>query len=271
MGLLISGCGAAERMQGQCTGDLSAVCKFFIGSRDEEQDAVIDGLTKEIARLDGAIKDNRIDIALLQSALNTTNMQLAITMAVADNNTLQLNSLATTLNAQIVSLQNEIVALTQADVITDTLLTSITNDIVVLQGQVSSINTTLTLNNTQIVSLQNSLTVNVNNLQTQIDSLQTTTNDDIVNIYTIINGVNDVAAIVDPCGDSPGWDEVLLRLADGSIVASFSDNASGLNTRFTVIPHNSSQVYSTTDGTSCGFKVMNDGLICWGAAYAICL
>jgi hypothetical protein len=69
-------------------------------------------------------------------------------------------------------------------------------------------------------------------------------------------------AVIDPCGLYPGKiNEVLLVLANGHILASFSDNASGLNTRFGLLtPGN----YVTSDGTLCYFtidadyKVIND-------------
>lgn len=59
--------------------------------------------------------------------------------------------------------------------------------------------------------------------------------------------------VIDPCGDAPGVvDEVLLQLSDGRILASFSQNASGLNTRFSIIGVGS---YVTTDGSACHFSV----------------
>lgn len=71
-----------------------------------------------------------------------------------------------------------------------------------------------------------------------------------------------IVGIVDPCGDAPGiHDEVFLRLADNSLLASFSDNASGTNTRFVVIPAGN---YQTTDGDNCtftidsGFNIVNE-------------
>lgn len=58
--------------------------------------------------------------------------------------------------------------------------------------------------------------------------------------------------IIDPCGDTPTiYDEVLLRLADGSVLASFSDNANGQNTRFSLLKPGS---FMTTDGSGCYFS-----------------
>jgi hypothetical protein len=70
-----------------------------------------------------------------------------------------------------------------------------------------------------------------------------------------------VTEIIDPCGNhSTRIDEVLLRLANGSIIASFSDNVSGLNTRFAII---GAGTYGTTDGTGCIFTVSNTGVVTW--------
>lgn len=63
-----------------------------------------------------------------------------------------------------------------------------------------------------------------------------------------------VAEIIDPCGPQHpnGYDEVILKLDNGQYLASFSDNANGLNTRFGVLPPGT---YGTTDGTNCTFTL----------------
>lgn len=59
--------------------------------------------------------------------------------------------------------------------------------------------------------------------------------------------------LVDPCGDTPGvFDEVFLRMYSGILLASFSDNSGGKNTRLSVIIPGS---YVTTDGSNCHFQV----------------
>jgi hypothetical protein len=64
-------------------------------------------------------------------------------------------------------------------------------------------------------------------------------------------------AILNPCGDAPSiYDEVFLKLADGTILASFSDTASGQNTRFSVLTPGT---YTTTDGNHCTFTVDGSG------------
>ena len=64
-------------------------------------------------------------------------------------------------------------------------------------------------------------------------------------------------AIVDPCGATDGIvNEVFFRLANGLLVASYSENSSGTNTRFAIIPPGN---YQTTDtnkpGKRCRFSV----------------
>lgn len=59
--------------------------------------------------------------------------------------------------------------------------------------------------------------------------------------------------ILDPCGDDASiTDEVLVRLTDGRLLASFSENANGKNTRFSLLGASS---YITTDGSQCYFSV----------------
>ena len=65
-----------------------------------------------------------------------------------------------------------------------------------------------------------------------------------------------VVAIIDPCGDASGIiDEVLLRLANGQVLTSLSDNANGTNTRLGVLGDGS---FVTTDGSNCAFTLSTD-------------
>lgn len=58
-----------------------------------------------------------------------------------------------------------------------------------------------------------------------------------------------VTGLIDPCGKQGQFDEVLLRLANGSLLAHY---ASGSNQFLVVIgPGN----YKTTDGTNCFFSI----------------
>lgn len=66
-------------------------------------------------------------------------------------------------------------------------------------------------------------------------------------------------ALIDPCGYTAGhYNEVFIKFSNGTILASFSDNANGQNTRFSVLVPGS---YITTDGTGCKFTVDSSGNI----------
>lgn len=67
--------------------------------------------------------------------------------------------------------------------------------------------------------------------------------------------------IIDPCNDAPGiYDEVLLRTQSGKLLASFSDNVNGYNTRLSEITQGN---YMTTDGSNCHFSVDSLGNVSW--------
>lgn len=63
--------------------------------------------------------------------------------------------------------------------------------------------------------------------------------------------------LLNPCGDaSEVYDEILVRLYDGTILASFSDKENGQNTRFSIVGPGS---YKTTDGDACYFTIDASG------------
>ena len=60
-----------------------------------------------------------------------------------------------------------------------------------------------------------------------------------------------------PCGvASSPYKEVLLVLSDGEVLASYSDSASGANTRLALLPDGS---YVDTDASSCQFSLATNG------------
>ena len=66
-----------------------------------------------------------------------------------------------------------------------------------------------------------------------------------------------VTEVIDPCGKQASFDEVLLRMSNGQLLAHF---ASGNNQFLTTIGVGS---YTTTDGTNCYFTVNNDMSVSW--------
>lgn len=65
-----------------------------------------------------------------------------------------------------------------------------------------------------------------------------------------------VVDILNPCGTNGSFDEVFLRLQNGIVLASFSDNSNGNNTRLSLLRTGS---YGTTDGYSCSFSIVING------------
>jgi hypothetical protein len=66
-----------------------------------------------------------------------------------------------------------------------------------------------------------------------------------------------IVGFVDPCGPQSTYDELLIQLANGHLVAHFSRG----NRQFltSIGPGH----YVTTDGTGCKFTVQNDMTITW--------
>ncbi len=61
---------------------------------------------------------------------------------------------------------------------------------------------------------------------------------------------------IQPCGSGPGFREVLLRLSNGQVLASLSNNAQGDMTRLAFLPDGN---YMTTDSMSCRFSLSSSG------------
>lgn len=66
------------------------------------------------------------------------------------------------------------------------------------------------------------------------------------------NGKDAVIEVIDPCGDGPNYDEVVLRLADRSLIAYFQNGTQRFLVKLTP------GTYVTTDAQQCTFQVDND-------------
>ncbi len=124
-------------------------------------------------------------------------------------------------------------------------LSALESNMISLKGQVALLELLINSTEGDVTTLQTLSTT----LQTQIDDL-------LIDI-AVLQGYNNIVSIVDPCGNHPSKiDEVFLKLSTGHIVASFSDTAAGLNTRFSLLTDGA---FSTTDGTGCTFTVSGGG------------
>lgn len=72
-----------------------------------------------------------------------------------------------------------------------------------------------------------------------------------------LDGRDAIVEIIDPCGPSLGYDEIILRLGNGSLVAYFQN---GVN-EFLIDLHPGE--YVTTDGQACHFTVDYDLNVLW--------
>jgi hypothetical protein len=122
----------------------------------------------------------------------------------------------------------------------------------------------INVNETSIQSGNASLNNIVMDLQTQINSLtsqQSINNDDIILLQNAISDLEDATAqgiveVIDPCGDNPNqFDEVIIKLADGSHIAYFE---SGGKRFLTTLGEGS---FRTTDKQKCNFSIVNGELI----------
>lgn len=97
-------------------------------------------------------------------------------------------------------------------------------------------------------------------LQAQVAMLQFQQATALIQLAALQGAVSaaDVIGTYNPCGVQSPLDEVFLKLSNGRYLASFSDTASGLNTRFVILPDGN---FSTTDGFKCKFSVSGNGTV----------
>jgi hypothetical protein len=96
-------------------------------------------------------------------------------------------------------------------------------------------------------------TTTTENIEARIEDLEDDTTS-LLSTMLEIRGYS-ITKIIDPCGDSAGFDEVILKTGAGKLIAYFENGASRY---LSVIPTGS---YRTTDGTNCLFEVTSGGLV----------
>lgn len=115
----------------------------------------------------------------------------------------------------------------------------------------------LTLQSQELATMQNDSLA----LQTEIDSLvydisvnELAFNNSLTSLANSVMSLNTtmqhaVTQIIDPCGDSAGFDEVVLKTTAGEYLAYFQSEGKRFLSKLT------NGNYVTTDGTSCHFTV----------------
>ena len=155
-------------------------------------------------------------------------------------------------------------------------------DITNLEKELESLKTTLDMTIKDVQSMQAQVTLNqaminvllsnpdidysdmINALQEQIDALnqQVSYQQTVINNFQVqLNNLasnDDVFEIYDPCGTSPGFNEVLLKTQSGKYIAYFE--STGKSDRYLTVLQPGYN-YQTTDGTKCLFSLDNDGNI----------
>ena len=99
-------------------------------------------------------------------------------------------------------------------------------------------------------------------IQQTVTAMQVQQNAILITLATL-QGYTNIVSIYNPCGVQNAYDEVLLKLSNGTYLASFSQNGSALTTRFVVL---SDGDYVTTDGAgnlsnNCHFTISNNGTV----------
>jgi chaperonin cofactor prefoldin len=239
--------------------------------RTEHNEDGISDLQRRVLILEGQVSSATNQLAVLGSALSAQGANL----------TAQIN----TINLALTALSNSGSA-TQAQLnALSAQLAQAINDASVLEGRVSAVEGDTTLLGVSVNGLQSDLastnaliaslvaqgTAAYNQIQSQIAALQSSSSAVNANVtvlqstinsalvqLAVLQGYNNIVAIVDPCGPQGSYNEVFLKLSSGKFLASFSDNASGQNTRFAVLTDGT---FQTTDGTHCSFTVSGSGTV----------
>lgn len=245
----------------------------------------IDEINKKNNEQGDDIYDLKRRVALLESQMSSSKAQLDALDTTVSNNQANINSQIADINSQVSAIEAAGEATqAQVDALQDALAAAlfdaaalssrvgtIEGDTAALQLQSIQLSTDLqdlsdyvdqqvALGHVAFNYLNNKANVvnsTLNSLQSQVGLLQNNMNAALVQLATL-QGYTNIVSIKDPCGKQGSYDEVFLKLSTGKYLSSFSDNANGLNTRFTVLTDGS---FRTTDATNCNFTVSGGGTV----------
>ena len=127
-----------------------------------------------------------------------------------------------------------------------------------LTARLAALNSQVARNIASIINLSSTVAASgaeQDALNAQVDSLQSETN--LLQTQVAMLLLQDsIVSMIDPCGNGPAYDEVLLRTKSGQTIAYFQ---SGSNEFLTVLEPGT---YRTTDTQQCNFTMSATGQVC---------
>lgn len=198
--------------------------------------------------------------ASLQTQINSINSQVAAISASGTATQAQLDTLSQTVQDAITTatvLEGRIAAVEGSSSLLQLSTTQITDHLIYLNGELNTQFANIDVGITNLETAMQDVNTAVSSLESNVTVLQAQVNSSLVSIATL-QGYNNIVSIKDPCGSQGSYNEVLLKLSNGKYLASFSENANGLNTRFVLLTDGN---FRTTDGSGCYFTVSGSGTV----------
>lgn len=264
--LLCVACGPTNNFCKHNEESMREFCNDVVGydfDKKEEQDKLNKDLESRVQSIENQIKYLNILTNNNKKAINNIYNNIQNVLLAIDEDRISMNQMweaYSSLSLMVNNLQND--SLNNSIKINETndLMNNLNSALNTNTMDIGLINETIAMLTSNTNNSFNIINNNLNNTTIQltndfnglIGTLQNQINENTQKIAQL-QGYNNIISMINPCGDDPlKYDEIFLRLSSGSIIAGFSDNKNGLNTRFSELkPGN----YVTTDGTNCTFEV----------------
>lgn len=230
--ILLTSCGVAEKLRENCGNDIEEGCNAIFGYKNKDQDDKLKQLEEKNKEQDNAISrletQAETQIDMIDSLVVSKNdLYEKIQQINVDISTLRNDVSIDSSNKaqQILQLQNQ--------------LAGFTSSYSMLTTQVNTLNSQVATLMVQMLSVNNTLPV----LQSSVSNLTATVSHSVIGMY-------------DPCGVNGGFNEVLLKTADGQWIGYFETGGYRFLSVLT-----RGQSYRTTDTQQCYFSISNSGNI----------
>lgn len=196
----------------------------------------------------------------LQTQIDAINSQVAAISANGTATQTQLDTLSQTVQDAITAaivLEGRVAAVEGSSSLLQLSTTQITDHLIYLNGELNTQFANIDVGITNLETAMQDVNTAVSSLESNVTVLQAQVSSSLVSIATL-QGYNNIVSIKDPCGAQGAYNEVLLKLSNGKYLASFSETANGLNTRFVLLTDGN---FRTTDGSGCYFTVSGSGTV----------